>query len=111
MLMDSQSQRAHRLRMIGVLIGVLGIASAGIVYWHGSRAPDFSDDASMVGYSRAARRQVGIMYGKFGELTESLSNDLKQPGTQAILIALVSVSIAIGCFHFARLLDYDSGPE
>jgi hypothetical protein len=35
---------------------------------------------------------------------------LKQPGTQAILIALFSILLAAGCFYFARLLDIDDEP-
>jgi hypothetical protein len=40
-----------------------------------------------------------------GLLTQELSDDLKQPGTQAFLIGAVSVLIAAGCFYFARLED------
>lgn len=96
---------ARRLRIIGLIVVLLGIVSAGIVYWLGTRAPDLSDDPSMVGNGRAGRRQMGVLYGKSGQLIEDLSNDLKQPGTQAIIIALVSAGITSGCFYFARLLE------
>ena len=92
-----------------MIVLLLGIASAGIVYWLGTRAPALTDDASMVGYDRTARRQIGVLYGKFGEMVEDLSNDLKQPGTQAIIIALFSASITSGCFYFARLFDNETG--
>jgi hypothetical protein len=61
----------------------------------------------MVGYNKPEQRQMAILYGKQGELIEDLSNDLKQPGTQAIIIVVVAVLIAGGCFYFARLLDAD----
>ena len=32
-----------------------------------------------------------LLYGKMGLLTMELSDDLKQPGTQALLIAAVSI--------------------
>jgi len=35
---------------------------------------------------------------------------LKQPGTQAIIIAAFSVIIASGCFYFARLSDGEDAP-
>jgi hypothetical protein len=50
---------------------------------------------------------MGTLYGKQGELIEDWSNDLKQPGTQAIIIAAISVIIASGCFYFARLSEND----
>ena len=85
----------------------LGIVGAGIVYWLGTRSPDVSDDLSMTGYDRPAERQMEILYGKQGELIEDWSNDLKQPGTQAVIIIVVSGIIAAACFYFARLSDVD----
>jgi hypothetical protein len=93
--------------MIGVFVLVLGIGGAAILYWLRTRSPDFSNDLSMVGYNRAETRQMGRLYGKSGLLIEEWSEDLKQPGTQATIIVLVSTLIAAGCLYFARLLDYD----
>jgi hypothetical protein len=110
--MSEQKQsrkRGRTLRTIGVIVLALGIISAGIVYWLGTRSQDLSDDLSMVGYDRQEERQMEILYGKQGEFIEELTNDLKQPGTQAIIIAASSVIIAYGCFYFARLLDHDGG--
>ena len=86
---------------------LVGIVGAGIVYWLGTRSPDVSDDLSMAGYNKPAERQMEILYGKQGELIEDWSNDLKQPGTQAIIIIVATVLIASGCFYFARLHDYE----
>ena len=93
--------------MIGVVVLVLGLAGAGLVYWLGTRSADLSDDPSMQGYNRAATRQMGLLYGKQGLLIEEWSEDLKQPGTQATIIAAVSALMAAGCFYFARLSDSD----
>ena len=93
--------------MIGVIVLVLGIAAAGIVYWLGMRAPDLSNDLSMLGFNRAETRQMGQLYGKSGLLIEQWTEDLKQPGTQAIIIVVFSTLIAAGCLYFARLLDVD----
>ena len=100
-------QRARRFRIIGIIVLLVGIFSAGIVYWLGTRSPDVSDDLSMVGYDKSEQRQMGILYGKQGELIQDWSNDLKQPGTQAVIIILAAALVAGGCFYFARLLDYD----
>jgi len=104
---SSARRRARKLRITGVIVLALGFAGAGIIYWLGTRSPDVSDDLSMAGYDRAAERQMEILYGKQGELIEDWSNDLKQPGTQAIIIVVAAALIAGGCFYFARLLDSD----
>ena len=104
----SSSKRSARLKVIGVGVLLLGISSACLVYWMGTRSPDLSDDLSMVGFNRAEQRQMGQLYGKMGLLIEDWTNDLKRPGTQATLIASASILIALGCFYFARLSD-DAG--
>jgi len=86
------------------MVLVLGLAGAGVVYWLGTRSPDVSDDLSMLGYNKAQTRQMEQLYGKSGLLIEEWTDDLKQPGTQAVIIAAVSTLIAAGCFYFARLL-------
>jgi len=93
--------------MIGIVVLALGIGGAGILYWLRTRSPDLSNDLSMVGFNRAQTQQMGQLYGKSGLLIEEWSEDLKQPGTQALIIVLFSTAIAAGCFYFARLSDYD----
>jgi len=97
--------------MIGIIVLVLGLGSAGLVYWLGTRSPDVSDDLSMLGYNKAQTRQMGMLYGKMGPVIEAWFDDLKQPGTQAEIIVAVSILIAAGCFYFARLLDHDDKPR
>jgi len=96
--------------MIGFIVLALGIVAAGIVYWIGTRSPDFSNDLSMLGFDRAETRQMGQLYGKSGLLIEQWSEDLKQPGTQAAIIVIFSTIIAAGCLYFARLLAVDDEP-
>ena len=100
--------RARRLRLAGALILIVGLTAAGTVYWLGTRAPDLPDDPSMIGFDRAAKRQIGILYGRFGEFTEDLTEYLKRPGVQASIIILVSAGVAFGCFRFAHLLEYEN---
>jgi len=104
---SSSKRRARRLRLIGVVVLVLGIGGAGILYWLRTRSPDFSNDLSMVGYNRAEQRQMGQLYGKSGLLIDEWADDLKRPGTQAIVIVVFSTLITAGCFYFARLMDCD----
>jgi hypothetical protein len=106
----SSFKRAARLRTIGLIMLVLGLGSAGLVYWLGTRSPDLMDDLSMLGYNKAQTRQMGMLYGKMGPVIEEWFDDLKQPGTQAEIIVVVSILVAAGCFYFARLLGHDDEP-
>ena len=105
---SSARRRARQFKIIGIVILFLGIVSAGIVYWLGTRSPDVSDDLSMTGFNKPEERQMERLYGKQGELVEDWSDDLKQPGTQAVIIIVAAALVAGGCFYFARLLDYDA---
>ena len=93
--------------MIGIIVLVLGLGGAGVVYWLGTRSPNLNDDPSMLGFNRREERQMGLLYGKMGTLVEDWTEDLKRPGTQAVLIAGFSVLVAGGCLYFARLLEND----
>jgi hypothetical protein len=103
----SSVRRAKKLKITGVIVLVLGVVSAGIVYWLGTRSLNLNDDVSMLGFDKAKSRQMAQLYGKSGLLIENWLNDLKQPGTQAIIILVFSALVAYGCFYFARLLDSD----
>ena len=107
----SSSRRRVRLRIIGIVVLVLGLGSAVLVYWLGTRSPDVSDDLSMLGYNKAQTRQMGMLYGKMGPVIEEWFDDLKQPGTQAEIIVVVSILAGAGCFYFARLLGHDDEPR
>ena len=93
----------------------LGIASAGIVFWSGTRALDAADDPFSEQYAqsqaRARARQMGLLFGQMGTLIDDLSSDLKRPGVQAALVAVLSVLAAQSCFYFARLADEDANAE
>jgi hypothetical protein len=104
---SAPKRRARRLWLAGIITLIAGLIAAGIVYWLGTRPPDLSNDLSMVGYSRPVERQMQMLYGKQGELVEDWSDDLKQPGTQSVIIIMTAVLVAGCCFYFARLMDYD----
>jgi hypothetical protein len=107
---SASTRLARRLKIIGTIILLLGIVSAGIVYWLGVRSQDSSDDASMLGYNKPETQQMERLYGKWGDFTDGFLDDLKQPGTQAILLLVFSGLSAAGCFYFARLLNDGDEP-
>ena len=107
-LLAAARRRGRRYRIGAVIIVLLGVISAGLVYWLGSRGRDYSDDPSMIGFNRAADRQMAELYGKQGQLVEDLTDLLKQPGTQAVLIVTAAAVIAVGCLYFARKLEHEA---
>ena len=98
-----------RLRLIGLVILVLGLAAAGIVYWHGTRAQEA--DLQMQEYqqsqARAESRQMQMLYGTSGGLLQDFFDSMKQPGNQAMVIAGTSIVIAAICFYLGRPLPKD----
>src|SRR6185312_3813548 len=95
-----------RLRRIGLVVLVVGLATAGIVYWHGSHAQD--TDLQMQEYeqskARAESRQMQMLYGTSGGLMQDFFDSMKQPGNQAMAIGGISVVVAAVCFYLGRPL-------
>ena len=103
------NRRAKKLKIIGIIVLVLGIGGAGIVYWLGTRSDGLSDDISMLGYDKPRNLQMERMYGKWGDLTDDILDDLKQPGTQAFIIVAAAGLVAWGCFYDAGRMNIDDG--
>ena len=94
-----------RLRLIGVIILILGLSIAGIVYWRGNNR---TQDARMEQYeqsqARAESRQMQMLYGTSGGLTEDFLTALKRPANQALVILAITSILAGGCFYLSRPL-------
>ena len=99
---------AARLRKIGVTALLLGAIGASLVYWRGKRSPDHTGDPSMGGFNKANERQMELMYGKMGTVTEDLVQQLKRPGTQAGIIAICGGLVAAGSFYLAKLASQNA---
>lgn len=107
----SSAAPSNRLRAIGILVLVVGVAGAGLFYWIEARSAAPTMDDLMPGYSQARSRQIGIMMGDLGVTLIEWLDALKDPRTQAIIIAAVSALAALACFRVARLLDLPQQDE
>lgn len=103
---DLTKRRVKRLKLVGIIILVLGLAVAGLVYWIGSRPQDLSDDPQMLGNEKAEKQQEEIVLGQYGVVIDAL----KQPGTQAVIIIAVSALAGSTCLYFAHLLAHRDDP-
>lgn len=97
-------RQARRLRTIGGGILLAGGGIAGLVYWLGMRSSELTDDPGMQGFNRAEQQQMNQLFGGVGGMIEDCTNALKQPGTQALLIVIAAIVLAVGCFYFAQRL-------
>lgn len=104
-------RRVRRYRLAALVILVLGLAGAAVVYWVRSRQVDIPDDPAMLGFDRATERQLGVLYGKQGQLIEALNNWVKQPGTQALLVAAAAAIVASVLFQASRVLAFEAQAE
>jgi hypothetical protein len=93
--------------MIGLVVLIAGVGGAFLFYSLRTRSPDLLNDPSMAGFDAPARRQLGELFGGMGELADDFFTGLKRPGTQAMIIAGVSILAAAACFFYGRLLDGD----
>ena len=94
----------RRLRVISIVVLLAGVAIAGAVYAFGT-GPVESDDPATIAQDKIDSRQTGQMLGDVGVLERDWVNDLKQPGTQAILIAVITAVVSGGGLFAARLAD------
>jgi hypothetical protein len=107
----SSAAPSKRLRALGILVLVVGVAGAGLFYWIETRSAVPTMDDLMPGYSQARSRQIGIMMGDLGVTLMEWLDALKEPRTQAMIIAAVSAVAALACFRVARLLELQQRDE
>ena len=96
---------ANRLRVIGTIVLVCGLAGAYLFYWRETRSSVPTIDELLPGYSEKRARQTAIVMGSLVVTLLGWADALKEPTTQAVIMAATSVLVAFGCFRVASLLD------
>jgi hypothetical protein len=104
---NAAKQHAARLRTAGVLILLLGVASAGARYWIGLRSAEPTLEDLAPGSTAAKEREVAILIGGFGVNLLQGWAYLQRPDAQAIILVVVSGVTAYVCFRIAALLAQD----
>jgi hypothetical protein len=100
---DFPPRAGTALRIVGAVILFLGLSTAGLVYGLSPPPADLSDDVLSARNSKKVQRAIEVNVGKMGVVMEDLTEDLQDPATQAIVIAVGSILLASGCFYFAHL--------
>jgi hypothetical protein len=104
---------ANRLRFIGSGVLVLGVTGAYLFYRASAQSAAPTIDELLPGYSQRRARQTGILMGSLVVWLLESADQLKDPATQAMIIAVVSVVVALCCFRIAWLVDRpaDESPD
>ena len=100
------STAGNRLRFIGSGVLVLGLTAAYLFYRIQSQTQGPTLDDLLPGYSERRARQTGILMGGFVVSLLEGAEKLKEPLTQAWIIAGVSVIVALCCFRVAWLMEH-----
>lgn len=101
----SSQTPARRLRAVGVIVLIAGLAGAGLFYWKDARSSTPSMDDLLPGYAQQRARQNEILMGTLVVTLLGWADALKDPTTQAIMLAGASALVAFGCFRVASLLE------
>jgi hypothetical protein len=96
---------ANRLRFIASGVLVLGLTAAYVFYRTQAQSVAPTIDDLLPGYSEQRARQTGILMGGFVVSLLQGADKLKEPATQALIIAGASVLAALCCFRVAWLMD------
>jgi hypothetical protein len=89
---------------MAVCVLAVGLIGAEVTYLRGTRSGNSLDDPSLLGFDKAAARQVATLYGQQGVIVQGWSNDLAKPGTQAVIIVAATLLVSGVCFYIASLL-------
>lgn len=102
---DPPADEGARWRTIGAVVLALGIVGAGLVYSLEKPPMDVSDILPTAHDSKVVARNIEVNTGKAGVFMLDLMDALQVPGTQALIIAVVSILAASACFYIAHLSD------
>jgi hypothetical protein len=97
--------RSKRLRVIGTLALLCGMAGAGLFYGVQTRRASADLDDGAAGYERAREHQMGQMMGTMGLTMTQAMDVLETPGAEAIIIVIGAGLVAALCFRVAKLMD------
>jgi hypothetical protein len=108
--MQSSTSTRTFLNYAGIFILIAGMCTGEFIYWrslHGGAGAGDEDPLSWQYDSRVYQREIAVNVGTFGLIMDKLSRSASSPGSLAIIITVVSVLAAGGCFFVASRLPRD----
>jgi hypothetical protein len=107
--MTTASQSTGRLRIIGTVVLILGLLAAGLVYALEKPPEDLPDSLGDPTGFKKSSRQMEDLYGKAGSFSYALTQDLKDPAIQAVIIVVGTVIVGGGFFWVAEMKSRENG--
>jgi len=108
-------RHAATLNTVGVIVLLVGMGSAGLVYWLGrdrsvssTANGGWRDSSLSLTDSKASTRDIELYGGKVEVLMVKCLGWLERPESLAIIIATISALVALGCFLVARRVSSDT---
>ena len=102
-------KKADRLRAIGILILLLGIAGACARYWIDTHSGDVvMNELIAPGYLRARQREAKNMMGAWGPILLEWQDALGQPWMRALLVVAAAAIITFFFFRAATVADEEA---
>jgi len=99
---------AGTFNIIGVVVLLVGLGSAGLVYRNRPATPtttsDWKDSSLTVTDSKISTRNIELYGGKIEVLMVKYQEGLRHPTVLAIICGTLSILIALGCFFVAHHL-------
>jgi hypothetical protein len=89
---------------------VLGLTAAAVWYLAYGRSTGPTMDELMPGYSERRARTNSIIMGNLVVALLGVLEALKDPTTQAVIIATASIAIALVCYRIAWLMELPDAP-
>jgi hypothetical protein len=99
---ESLQREKARLRKIGLIVLIVGLGSAGLVYWAGNRPEDPTLAEYRQSEERNASRQMQSLYGASGGVMHKFMDAMRRPGNQALAIIVLTAVVSGVCFYLGR---------
>lgn len=97
----TQNDPSAQLKKIGLIVLLAGLAIGATIWLVFPRDTSSDDNSLLSQYYKQQEVQAQQLWGNQGSLVLEFTRSLKQPGTWAVIIIVLSVIFALACFYLA----------
>jgi hypothetical protein len=97
----SRKSQVVRLRRMGLIILLAGLAIGAMIYFFGPAGAPTDENTLMSQYYKKEELDAQRLWGNGGSLVLGLTRSLKRASTYSVMVIVVSLIFAVACFYFA----------